>query len=56
MSRCPFLVDLAADWLAVHPLGVFCRCPGGRIRFPAAATLATRCSGNRFRDCQHYAS
>ncbi len=54
MDRCPYLVDVTADWLWLYPRGAFCRHPDGRIRVPAAATLATRCDGERFRECEGY--
>ena len=56
IDRCPFLVDLTGDWLVVHRPGVLCRRPDGRIRILAAATLATRCLGDRFHDCEGYRS
>jgi hypothetical protein len=56
VGRCPFLVDLTPDWRVVHPPTVACRRPDGRVRIPSAATLAARCEGDRFRDCDGYAS
>ena len=54
MDRCPYLVDATADWLWLYPSGVFCRRPDGRVRVPAAATLAARCDGEHFRQCEGY--
>ena len=54
MNACPYLVDVTADRLHVYPRGVFCRHPDGRIRLPGRATVATRCSGEAFQDCEGY--
>jgi hypothetical protein len=54
MERCPYLIDVTADWLWLYPSGVFCRRPDGRIRVVAAATLATRCDGGLFHECEGY--
>jgi hypothetical protein len=54
MERCPYLVDVTADWLWLYPNGAFCRRPDGRIRVPAGTTLATRCDGDHFHQCEGY--
>ncbi len=55
MDRCPYLVDVTADWLWLYPNGVFCRRPDGRVRVPALATVAGRCDGEHFHECDGYA-
>ena len=56
MTRCPYLVDVTSDWLWLYPTGVFCRHPDGRIRVPAAVTLASLCDGEHFHECEGYAT
>ena len=42
MERCPYLVDVTADWLWLYPCGVFCADGRGKIRVPATQTIVTR--------------
>jgi len=56
MDRCPYLVDVTADCLWLYPSSVFCRRPDGRIRVPAPATVAARCDGDHFHECEGYAT
>jgi hypothetical protein len=53
-AQCPYLVHVTNDWLCLYPRGVFCRHPDGRIRIPGAVTLADRCVGDGFRECEGY--
>lgn len=54
MDRCPYLVDVSVDWLWLYPGGVFCRRPDGRIRIPAPGSVAGRCEGQGFLQCDGY--
>ena len=54
MERCPYLVDVTADWLWLYPRGVFCADGRGKIRVPATQTIVTRCTGASYRDCEGY--
>jgi hypothetical protein len=56
MASCPYLVETTTDWLWLYPYGAFCRHPDGRIRVPAPATLAARCTGDGFHECDGYAA
>jgi hypothetical protein len=56
VDRCPFLVDRTPDWRVGHRPTDVCRRPDEHIRIPSAATLAARCLGGRFRDCDGYVS
>jgi hypothetical protein len=52
--RCPFLAPVVADWLWLHPAGVYCRRPDGRVRVPAEVTLARVCGTEAHRACPGY--
>jgi hypothetical protein len=54
MERCPFLVDVTADWLWLYPRGVFCADGRGKIRVPAGQTIVARCTGASYRECEGY--
>jgi hypothetical protein len=54
-AQCPYLVHVTTDRLFVYPLGAFCRHPDGHIRVPCAMSLATRCVGDAFPQCEGYA-
>lgn len=53
-DQCPRLIPVMADWLCVFPTGACCRKPSGRIRVPAAATLACVCTTPAYLDCPGY--
>jgi hypothetical protein len=40
---CRFLVPVMADRLWLQPVGAYCRRPDGRVRVPAATTVACIC-------------
>ncbi|OGK88317.1 MAG: hypothetical protein A2X52_12620 [Candidatus Rokubacteria bacterium GWC2_70_16] len=53
-EMCPFLVPVTADRLWMYPVGAYCRRPGGGVRVPAPATLASVCATPAHRACGGY--
>jgi hypothetical protein len=48
------LVPVMADQLWLSPTSVYCRRPNGRVRVPAAATLACICTTPAHLVCPDY--
>lgn len=53
-QECPMLVPVMADQLWLSPTSVYCRRPNGRVRVPAAATLACICTTPAHLVCPDY--
>lgn len=51
---CPCLRSVTADQIWLHPTGIYCQYPSGRVRVLSRDTVARFCTTGRYYDCPVY--